>query len=99
MKGSTTTVTDLMNPPVVDLKVTTKKLIAMTGDALDSLSDHARVETAVLDLLNDVKTLPLADRETAVKLIERVFREVGFDGTKDVALTKAISFQRGMLKL
>jgi hypothetical protein len=92
-------VTDLLNPPAVDLRATTKKLISMTGDALESLSDHPRVETAVLDLLNDVKALPLSDRETAVKLIERVYREVGFDGTKDAALTKAVSFQRGMLKL
>jgi hypothetical protein len=73
--------------------------MSVIGDALDSLSDNDRVSTAVLDLLNDVKVLPLADRETAVKLIERVYREVGFDGTKDAALTQAVSSQRKILKL
>jgi hypothetical protein len=92
-------VTDLLNPPAVDLRATYKKLMSVIGDALDSLSDNDRVSTAVLDLLNDVKVLPLADRETAVKLIERVYREVGFDGTKDAALTQAVSSQRKILKL
>jgi hypothetical protein len=92
-------VTDLLNPPAVDLRATYKKLMSVIGDALDSLSDNDRVSTAVLDLLNDVKVLPLADRETAVKLIERVYREVGFEGTKDAALTQAVSSQRKILKL
>ena len=92
--------TDLLNPPVVvDLRATTKKLITVIGDALDSLSDNDRVDTAVLDILNDIKTLPLADREAAVKLVASVFREVGYDGTKDAALTQAVSFHRKMLKL
>jgi hypothetical protein len=92
-------VTDLLNPPAVDLRATTKKLITVMGDALDALSDNDRVSTAVLDVLNDIKVLPLADRETAVKLVERVFREVGFTGDKDAALTQAVSFHRKMLKL
>jgi hypothetical protein len=92
-------VTDLLNPPVVSLKATTTKLIATIGDALDSLSDHPRVQTAVLDILNDIKTLPLTDHEAAVKLVASVFKEVGYDGVKDVALTQAVSFHRKMLKL
>jgi uncharacterized protein YpuA (DUF1002 family) len=92
-------VTDLLNPPAVDLRATTKKLITVMGDALDALSDNDRVSTAVLDILNDVKVLPLTDREVAAKLVDRVFREVGYDGVKDAALTQAVSFHRKMLKL
>jgi hypothetical protein len=96
-------VTDLLNPPVVvDLRATTKKLITVIGDALDSVADNDKVDlvkTRLLDLLNDIKVLPLDDHETAVKLVASVFREVGFDGAKDAALTQAVSFHRRMLKL
>jgi hypothetical protein len=34
-----------------------------------------------------------------VKLVASVFKEVGYDGVKDVALTQAVSFHRKMLKL
>jgi uncharacterized protein YpuA (DUF1002 family) len=92
-------VTDLLNPPTADLRATTKKLITVIGDALDSVSDNDRAATAMLDILNDVKALPLSNRETAAKLVERVYREVGYDGTRDAALTLAVSHHRKMQKL